>query len=98
MAVMDVVDFASIEKEEISGLHFPSDEVLSSEERRKERSQTLDRAIALGNLEHIKVKIYFQDDTSAKVVHTTIWGVTDKAILLKQNVVIPIQRIIKLEI
>ena len=58
----------------------------------------MERAIALGNLEHQKVKIYFEDDKKKRVVNTTIWAVTDNAIVLKQNVVIPIKRIYKLEI
>ena len=46
----------------------------------------------------LKVKIFFADDKSDKIVNTTIWAITDNAILLKKNVVIPIRRIIKLEI
>jgi uncharacterized protein (UPF0248 family) len=47
----------------------------------------------LGNLERSKIKIYFEDDTSKKVVNTTVWGVTDKRVILKQGLVIPIHRI-----
>jgi hypothetical protein len=89
--------FAAIEKEDIAGLHFPAEDVLRSESDRKNRKAAIDRAISLGNLEHIKVKIYFADDAAQRVVNTTIWAVTDTAVLLKQNVVIPIERIIKLE-
>ena len=53
----------------------------------------LDRALALGNLEHAKIKIFFEDDTSKKMVETTVWGVTDKRVILKQGVVIPIHRV-----
>lgn len=90
--------FELVEKESVAKFHFPLDEVLNSVTDRKLRQMELDRAIALGNLEHQKVKIYFEDDKKKRVVHTTIWAVTEDAIVLKQNVVIPIRRIHKLEI
>jgi hypothetical protein len=90
--------FELVEKEIISNYHFPSSEVLEIEKDRNLRKSELARAIALGNLEHLKVKIYFADEDGKKVVHTTIWAITEVAILLKKNVVIPIQRIYKLEI
>lgn len=90
--------FELVEKESVPSFHFPTDEVLKSATDKKLRQMELDRAIALGNLEHQKVKIYFEDDKKKKVVHTTIWAVTEDAIVLKQNVVIPIRRIHKLEI
>ena len=95
---MNTSEFVSVEKESIASFHFPSEDVLRDESDRLMRRQTIDRAISLGNLEHHKVKIYFADDAGEKSVNTTIWAVTDKAILLKQNVVLPIHRIIKLEI
>lgn len=90
--------YQPIEKEQVGTLHFPATEVLRSEDERKMRRNDLDRAIALGNLEHHKVKIYFEDAKKKLVVHTTIWAVTEEAIVLKQNVTIPIRRIHKLEI
>jgi hypothetical protein len=90
--------FELVEKEGVAKFQFPADEVLKSETERKLRKMELDRAISLGNLEHHKVKIYFEDDKKKKVVHTTIWAVTEDSIVLKQNVVIPINRIHKLEI
>jgi hypothetical protein len=90
--------FELVEKESIAGMHFPAIEILKRDSEKEARRDALERANALGNLEHIKVKIYFADEAGEKLVHTTIWGVTDRAILLKQNVVLPIHRIIKLEI
>lgn len=90
--------YVLIEKEEVASLHFPAEEILHKADDKKLRQHAIDRAISLGNLEHYKVKIYFSDDVNNKVVNTTIWAVTDEAIVLKQNVVIPIHRIIKLEI
>ena len=87
-----------VEKEAVADFHFPAEAVLKREEDQKILKSQLERANALGNVEHHKVKIYFEDDGGKKVVHTTIWGITDKSILLKKNVIIPIQRIVKLEI
>ncbi|MES2812791.1 MAG: hypothetical protein V4670_10015 [Bacteroidota bacterium] len=86
-------DFELIEKETITALHFPETDVLDDKDEITQRNSDLDRALTLGNLEHSKIKIYFEDDISKKVVETTIWGVTDKRVILKQGVVIPINRI-----
>ncbi len=95
---METSRFELVEKEEVASLRFPEEEVLKNVEDKKLLKSELDRAISLGNIEHLKVKIYFEDDKAEKIVHTTIWAITDNAILLKKNVVIPIRRIIKLEI
>ena len=95
---METSRFELVEKEEVAAFHFPEGEVLENVDDKKLLKRELDRAISLGNIEHLKVKIYFEDDKSEKVVNTTIWAITDNAILLKKNVVIPIRRIIKLEI
>ncbi len=95
---MELDNFKLIEKELVASCHFPEGEVLQNESEIKFRKTELDRAISLGNIEHSKVKIYFKDDNGEKVVNTTIWAVTDNSILLKKNVVIPIKRIVKLDI
>ena len=86
-------EFKIIEKELISSLHFPKIDVLEEKEDVSRRRIELDRALSLGNLEHSKIKIYFEDDESKKMVETTIWGLTDERVILKQGVVIPINRI-----
>ena len=90
---MVTTDFETIEKEMIENLRFPSSEVLFDLTKIKERTTDLERALALGNLEHSKIKIYFADENSCKVVETTVWAVTDKQVILKQSVGIPINRI-----
>ncbi|MBK7667813.1 MAG: hypothetical protein IPJ32_11020 [Sphingobacteriaceae bacterium] len=74
-------------------MKFPNTEVLGDAEKINERNADLNRALSLGNLEQTKIKIYFEDDTSCKMVETTVWGVTDKRLILKQGVVIPINRV-----
>ncbi|MCE3258578.1 MAG: hypothetical protein K0S12_219 [Bacteroidetes bacterium] len=90
--------FEMIEKEKIENLKFPTSEVLADANMIKERKSDLDRALALGNLEHTKIKIFFEDENSRKVVETTVWGVTDKRVILKQGVVIPIHRVHSIKI
>lgn len=85
--------FAKIDKEAISGLKFPDAEVLKDSQAIAERNINLNRALSLGNLEYSKARIYFEDSTSLKMVETTVWGLTDKRVILKQGVVIPINRI-----
>ncbi|GEM_PF-2129509 len=54
--------FRLVEKEIIVNYHFPVEEVLKRESEIAARKKSLARAIALGNLEHQKVRIYFADD------------------------------------
>lgn len=89
--------FQQIDKEAISGLHFPDEEVLHDKDSIKLREADLQRALSLGNLEYQKIKIYFEDNESAKVVDTTVWGLTDKRVILKQGVVIPINRVYRVK-
>lgn len=89
-------EYQIIDKELITSLSFPNTEVLEDIDQVKQRREDLDRALSLGNLEHLKIKIYFEDDSSHKMVETTIWGVTDNRVILKQGVVIPVIRIHKI--
>lgn len=82
-----------IEKENIRGLKFPANDVLTSSDEIKIRYSNLERALKLGNLEHNKIKIVFEDADGLKQVETTVWGVTDKRVILKLGVLIPIHRI-----
>lgn len=85
-----------IEKEKVPQLEFPSEEVLKDPEAIISRKRELERALALGNLEHVKVSIHFEDVSGMKMVETTVWGVTDKRVILKGGVVLPINRVHKI--
>lgn len=89
-------EFKSIDKEDIALLKFPTTDVLDDVDEIKTRISEINRALSLGNLEHSKIKIFFEDTESKKIVDTTVWGVTDKNVMLKQGVMIPIHRIYKL--
>jgi|ERR1051326_1047839 hypothetical protein len=82
-----------ISKEMIANLKFPDMEVLNDPDAIRNRRTDLERALALGNLEHHKIKIVFEDQECMKQVETTVWGLTDKRVILKQGIVVPIQRI-----
>ncbi len=84
-----------IEKEKIKTLKFPNTDVLQDNHDIHQRKSDLNRAQSLGNLEHSKIKIYFEDDHSKKMVETTVWAVTDQSVVLKQGVGIPINRIFR---
>ncbi|WP_378188280.1 hypothetical protein ACE939_07420 [Aquimarina sp. W85] len=85
-----------VEKEQIKFLKFPKEEVLKKRKDQIDRILDLQRALSLGNLEHQKVKILFMDDEGSKKVETTIWGITDTAVILKESTVIPMERILKI--
>jgi hypothetical protein len=87
--------FELIEKQKIAHLSFPKVEVLDNVAEIQQRYSDLNRALSLGNLEHSKIKIYFEDNNSKKVVETTVWGLTDQRVILKQGNVMPINRIFK---
>lgn len=82
-----------VDKELIDVLHFPKEDVLFSKGDRDERITNLKKALVLGNAEHLKVKIIFQDIEGAKMVETTLWGLTDQELILKQGRTIPIHRV-----
>jgi hypothetical protein len=89
-------EFKSIDKEDIALLKLPTIDVLDDVDEIKTRISEINRALSLGNLEHSKIKIFFEDAESKKFVDTTVWAVTDKNVMLKQGVMIPIHRIYKL--
>ena len=82
-----------IEKERVGELHFPEIEVLISSEDIQRRSYELERASQLGNGDHVKIKIMFEDNDGLKQVETTVWAVTKERVVLKHGITIPIKRI-----
>ncbi len=85
-----------IQKEQIKFLKFPKEDVLNKKKDQIDRFLELQRALSLGNLERQKVRIVFVDDGGFKKVETTIWGITDKEVILKQATIIPLERIISI--
>lgn len=84
---------SSVQKEDLNHLKFPSEEVLTGTEAIEKRRKNLEQAVVLGNTYKGKTKIVFEDGAGIKQVETHIWGLTDKRVILKQGIVIPIHRI-----
>ncbi len=87
----------TIEKEYIASLHFPDQEVLISPEEIKQRKADAEQGSVIGNGYRSKVSISFKDAEGLKQVETTIWAVTNKRVILKNNMTIPLHRIIKVK-
>ena len=87
-----------VAKESVGSLSFPPDEVLITDEQLDQRKKNLEIAVTLGNLEHQKVRIFFQDSEAFKMVETTIWALTPERILLKGGVSIPVHRIFEVQV
>lgn len=87
------MDIPSIEKEDVANCHFPHEEVLSNAQEIKTRATNIKNAEALGNIEHHKISIVFEDDKGKHVVTTTVWAAGEDHIVLKKGVIIPISRI-----
>lgn len=85
-----------IERDIIPNLQFPRDEVLESDSDMEQRVMDAYRGMLLGNIYKGKVKIIFGDLEGIKQVETTIWGVTERRILLKRGIQIPLHRVYKI--
>ena len=86
-----------IEKEKVDNLYFPQNDVLDDPAEKMMRRSDIIQAMRLGNIERYKVKIIFEDTENLKVVNTTIWAATEKRIVLKRGVVIPVHRILSIK-
>ena len=79
-------------------LDFSKTEVLRDAARKSMRKIDLNRALKLGNLLKNKVNIYFKDiEEHLMRVNTTIWAVTEDAVILKQGIVIPRNRVVMVD-
>jgi hypothetical protein len=87
---MERVNLNRIEKENIQHLQFRNQEVLGDKLAQRGRERELYRAMLLGNAHKSKVKIVFESLTGLNIVDTTIWATTDKNVVLKGGLLIPI--------
>jgi hypothetical protein len=88
--------FKPIEKEDIAKLHFPAEDVLTDKHEIFQRKQDLEKAMAMGNTDHVKIEIFFEDDKNQLVANTTVWAVTPEHFVLKKGVTIPMNRIYRI--
>jgi hypothetical protein len=94
MAETNLKDAVLIDRTDIAAILFPEDDVLDDIDQIKDRSRKIHRATSLGNLEHRKVHIVFRDIESLKRVHTTIWVQLGEKIILKERIMLPVNRIV----
>ncbi len=87
---MEPVKLNMIDKESIKTLQFKSSEVLPDINDQKLRASDLYRGMLLGNGYKNKVKIVFESIAGMNMVNTTIWATTDKNVVLKGGLLIPI--------
>lgn len=93
MKQFDEATVQSVQKEDVPKLQFPEAEVLIDQQARSQRKSLLEQSVVLGNTYKGKAKIRFEDDQGVKQIETHIWGLTDSRVILKQGIVIPINRI-----
>lgn len=85
-------------KEYIYALKFPQQDVISDNNSKKIRLFCLERAMRLGNLLKNKVTIYFKDSQEKLIrIKTTVWGVTQKDVILKKGITIPLHRVVSID-
>lgn len=87
-----------IAKEQIPGLRFRSEDVLTDPAKRLKRLWELNRAATLGNAYRGKVEITFRTaEGEDKRVETTVWTADDRYITLKAGCSIPLESIVNVE-
>ena len=86
-----------ISRKETAQLHFDIGEILFDETAVRKRSEAIHKATYLGNLKHQKVVISFNTGSNIYQVYTTIWLTYGNYIFLKDDVRIPVERILAVE-
>lgn len=94
---MENVAVRKVEKERLQEIQFFNVEPHSKKEK-NQLHKSLHLGMLLGNIYRNKVKIYFESAEGQKMVETTIWAVTDKNVVLKGGVIIPITALHKVDL
>ncbi len=84
----------SIDKELIPACSFASERNNLTIDQRKNNDKKLYRAMLLGNGYHNKVKIFFATTEGQRQVETTVWAYTERYVILKGGVFIPVESVI----
>lgn len=95
---MPVITATLIPKEEIASLRFPRQPLALSEHERRRIMERMHEATRLGNAEHGKCRIIFEDSEGVKAVETTIWAYDPENIVLKYGMSIPVSRVVSIDI
>lgn len=91
---MQNIVISKIDKYKIEGMVFTPAEVLHTTEEREERWRQLNHGMTLGNIHKLPTRITFMtQDNKIMETEATIWAVTEKNVILKNNIMIPIRSI-----
>lgn len=82
------------EKRRSKVLTFPKENILEQGIKQVNRSLELKRDFFLDNSGRDTVKIFFTDHTGLREIETTCWTLTNKAIVLRQAITIPLAKIV----
>lgn len=88
----------TVQKEQVPGI-IPLNlaDVLVTEVDKKHRSRMLYLAMILGNGYKSKVQITFETLDGPRRVETTVWATTERNVMLKGGITIPVNSIYKVE-
>lgn len=87
--------YKNVEKEHIKTLTFPNRDVFADPNAIHQRISELSNAFSLGNLQYFRMKIFFEDNESKKVVESCVREISSQKVILDNDVVIPVNRIYK---
>ena len=87
-----------VEKEFIPSIHFNANKPNPDQEKRTLFEQQIFRAMVMGNTYRKKSVITFQSTEGLKQVHTTVWAFTQRNLVLKGGIMVPLDSIEKIEI
>lgn len=93
-----MIQAKKIEKEDIVHIRFSKTDVLTHISEIKQRDRDLEKALSLGNNDHVKVKLTFLNvDNDPFLIETTIWSVTEESICLKGDLLLPKRALLSVE-
>jgi uncharacterized protein (UPF0248 family) len=88
---------ALVDTEEIVLLHFPKEDILFSKDEQAARKAIIEEIQSDNKNKTQTFRIIFQDIEGLKAVESRIWALSEKEVILKKGVTIPIQRILKID-
>ena len=83
-----------IDRAELEGMTFPTEDVLSTQEQKQDRKTALHKAVQMGNVAMRKVTVEFWANEGCKRLRTTVWACTPKVVVFKEGMQIPVHRIV----
>ena len=75
-------------------LRFPQINVLEHRIDQVNDALNLKRAFFIENLNKTRLKIFFTDHSGLQKVETSVWTISEKAIILRNNEMVPLSNII----